>query len=272
MAVAVFVACVAHARVPDGEKVREAEAKTKAAIEAQNRAAGRAEAKKEGAATEAQRLAAELKEWPQGDVATLRQMAAEDIATIQILRLGPQRQIRNSDVLTTRYWAGRPLGDEETREKLEVLLTLIRRAGEAKKPEPRTSGIAHPPDRVLVVKPVAGEPFEIRYAAGLREPFGGLYSLELKEVLHVLSAGPSSLTIIHFHEDEVKRVIHTPAGGRSSTSEAEMRVTVDGISLYAKVREGGQTLAEDEKLMHYGEAKVYASEGPGSYIVLLHRL
>ena len=42
-----------------------------------------------------------------------------------------------------------------------------------------------------------------------------------------------------------------------------------GLTLYLKVRDGQRTLMEDEKPIHYGDALVFDSEGPGHYIVTL---
>lgn len=52
----------------------------------------------------------------------------------------------------------------------------------------------------------------------------------------------------------------------------EMHLTPErGLTLYVKLRDGKNILMEAEKPMHYGEAKVFASEGENSYIVLLDR-
>ncbi len=214
--------------------------------------------------------------WPEGNAAMLQKMTAEDIARMQIFGVTWEGSIdeRRKEQLSKRYYMEPPFGTEG-KEEVEALLTLCKRA---KKFRPRRMQGPLIPNRVLVVQPVKGEPFEIMHNSGLHAPFGGLESLELKEALFALGGGRTRITIIDFHESKVQRVIHHSAiaphtGGVSSqTVRGEMHLTSEqGLTLYLKVRDGANTLMEDEKRMHYGEAKVFAGEGPGSWVVLLHK-
>jgi len=218
--------------------------------------------------------------WRDGSAADLKSMEAKDIKSIQIFRLEwPQRIIdpRRKEEFARKQRATRPLSHDEDTQEMEGLLTLVRQAGTYKKPGKGLSYEPASPDRVLVVEPVEGEPFEILFSSYLHEPFGGVYSLELKEALYALADRSIPISIIHFDKGEVQRVIHesaiaphTGAGG-SQTTKVEMHLTSEkGLTLYVRARDGKDVLMEDEKPLHYGEAKVFKSWGTGSYIVLLH--
>ena len=131
---------------------------------------------------------------------------------------------------------------------------------------------------MLVVQPVQGEPFEILFSSDLEAPFGEVYSLELKEALYALAGCRTGVTVIHFDNEAVQRTTHhritaPHAGGRSTqTTDTEMHLTPkNGLTLYVRIREKKEVLMEDEQPLHYGEAKVFKSSGPGHYIVLLHK-
>jgi hypothetical protein len=216
---------------------------------------------------------------PNGSALDLQKMAAKDIERIQIFRIDwPKRTIdlRRKETLAQKQYAERPLTHEEDTQEIEGLITLLKQAERYKKPEML---LPHFPDHVLVVQPVEGQPFEILFSSDLHEPFGEVYSLELKEALYALAGGSTRISIIHFDKGKVQRAIHHSAiaphtGGVSSqTTKAEMHLTSEkGLTLYVKVRDGRDVLMEDEKPMHYGEAKGFKSSGAGSYIVLLHEL
>ena len=214
--------------------------------------------------------------WRDGTIADLKSMEAGDIKRIQICRIEwPKRVIAPSkkEEYAEKKYATRPLSHEEDTQEISGLLKLIREA------EPFKESGRHErstPDCVLVVEPVKGKPFEILFSTQLDEPLGEVYSLELKEALYALAGKSTRFSIICFDKGEVQRVIHHWAiaphtGGVSSqTTDAEMHLTSEkGLTLYVKVRDGEDVLMEDEKPMHYGEAKVFESSGKGSYIVLL---
>ena len=219
------------------------------------------------------------REWPEDDGTRLRKMEAGDVVRMQVCRLEWPEDVgqRLRPGLTRKHYMERPLTHDEDTEEIKALLALVKRAPPAKPipaDMPLTPAIR---DRSLVVQPVEGEPFEILYS-DLGGPFGGFHSVELQEALFALAGGKTRITIIHFHEGEVQSVIHHKAiaphtGGYSSqTTSAEMHLTSEkGLTLYLKVRDGKTVLMEDEKPMHYGEAKVFASKGPGTYIVLLQQ-
>ena len=61
-------------------------------------------------------------------------------------------------------------------------------------------------------------------------------------------------------------------GYYSQTASTELHLTAErGLTLFVKVREGKTILMNDEKPVRYGQAQVFASEGPGTYIVLLNK-
>jgi len=206
-------------------------------------------------------------QWREGTVAMLRELAPDDVVKMQIFKLvydkGAFKKAR-----ANLYFG------LESRDELEAVLALVKAAKEY---APGGESLSMMPDRVLVVQPEEGEPFEIPYHSAFHEPFGGVWSLALKEALHALSGGESRITIIYFHEGEVRRVIHTSAiaphrGGHSTpTTDAELHLTAEkGLTVWLKVRAGGEVLMDDEQPMHYGEAKVFGSKGAGSWLVVLN--
>ena len=239
-----------------------------------------AEARADKARTAADKFDLKSKWWPNGSALDLQKREAKDIEKIQIFRLewpkggfSPDTKERHPK----KQYATRPLMHDEDTQEIEGLLTLLKRAN--KKPAPGVMYESYVPDLALVVKPVGKQPFQILFSSELRhEPFGEVYSLELKEVLYALVNG-SNFTVIHLDKGEVNRVFHhrTPSplldGGFTSRDvKAEMHLSVErGLTLYVRVRDGRKTLMEDEKALHYGEAKVFKSSGPGSYIVLLQK-
>ena len=216
--------------------------------------------------------------WPTGSAVDLQKMDAKDIEKIQIFRLDwPKGTIdpRRKEELAQKQYAKRPLTHEEDTREIEGLLALLRQAEIYRKPKMCRP---HCPNRVLVVQPVAGKPFEILFSSYFHEPFGEVHSLELKEALYALAGGSTRITVIHFDKGKVQQVIHHSAiaphtGGVSSqTATAEMHLTPEeGLTLYVKIRDGKDVLMEDKKPMHYGDVKVFKSSGPSSYIVLLHK-
>jgi len=211
--------------------------------------------------------------WRKGDVTALRKMTFEEIVKIQVLGIDP---------LGKRYRLERPVTVDRNAAEIDALLVLLGRATAFRMRE----GVPWVPaaaDRVLVVQPAKGKPFEFEYNAYFAEPFAGLRAADFKQALFALSgSGPRfaqfPISIMHFDKDQVRKVIHTHAiaphrgetGGGTVT--AKLRLTAkEGLTLYLRVHElNGKTLMEDRKQMRFGDAKVFAAKESGSYIVLLH--
>jgi len=211
--------------------------------------------------------------WRKGDVTALRKMTSAEIVKLQVLGIDP---------LGKRYRLERPVTVGRNKAEIEALLVLLGRATafSVREGVPWDPALA---DRVLVVQPAKGKPFEFEYSADFGEPFAGLRAADFKQALYALSgAGPRfaqfPISIVHFDKDQVQKVIHTHAiaphrgetGGGTVT--AKLRLTAkDGLTLYLRVHEpGGKTLMEDRKQMRLGDAKVFATKESGNYIVLLH--
>ena len=125
--------------------------------------------------------------------------------------------------------------------------------------------------------PHGAKHIRIGYASGLTEPFAGLESRPLKDALHALSGGQHRITIIHLDDDKVERVIHTYAiaphlGGHGTDwLDAKLNLTPEkGLTLSLTIHTGVEDLMKDEQPMRYGEAKVFKSDGPGTYVVVLN--
>jgi hypothetical protein len=200
-------------------------------------------------------------------------MAPKDVLQLQILGIDP---------LGKRRALERPVTLERNRAEIEALLAMLGRATvfRMKAGVPWAPG---PADRVLVVHPAEGEPFEYEYNVCFTEPFAGFQAGDFKQALFALSGSGSRfakfpITVLHFDENQVQNVIHThaiaPHRGETGggTVAAKLRLTAkEGLTLYLRVHElRGKTLMEDEKQMRFGDAKVFAGKGTGSYIVLLH--
>ena len=70
------------------------------------------------------------------------------------------------------------------------------------------------------------------------------------------------------------RAIAPHLGGMySHTCDTELHcAAADGLRLHLKIRGPDRaTLVDDEQPIRYGEAKVFASKGPGKYAVLLEK-
>jgi len=212
-------------------------------------------------------------QWRKGDVTALQKMTPEEIVKIQFMRIDP---------LGKRHYLERPVTVDRNKAEIEALLALLGRATAFR----MRAGVpwdAAPSDRVLVVQPAEGEPFEFEYSACFGDPFAGLQAPDFKQALFALSGGGARfaqfpITILHFDKSEVRKVIRTRAiaphrgetGGGTVTARLHLTAK-KGLTLYLHVHElGGKTLMEDEKPMRFGDAKVFAAKGPGSYIVLLH--
>jgi len=210
--------------------------------------------------------------WPRGDVATLRKMKPEDVVKMQIFRIGDLNDLtRNRNV---RHHTAPPFGIE-SKEEVAALLAIIRRAKPAGRPRPGSTYVPAPPDRVLVVQPVKSQPFEFLYSQMFHEPFAGLGSRELKEAFYLLSGGPLRVSVIHLQDGKVREALHKSVGRGMRAGQrmtCRLKLTAEhGLSLAVKLREKGETLMEETQPMYYGQARVFASKGPGTYIVLLNR-
>lgn len=219
--------------------------------------------------------------WPDGSVTDLQKLDAKDVEKIQIFNLIWLKRmidIQRKNELAEKKYTTYPLTRVKDIHEIEGLLTLLRKAPRYNPTSNEVHCESPPPDRVLVVQPVHGEPFEILYSSYFHEPFGEVHSLELKEALYALSGGCTGISIIHFENGEVHQTINRSAiaphrgGSYSQTTAVEMHLTAEtGLTLFVRIRNVKSVLMEDEKSLHYGQAKVFASQGPGSYIVLLHK-
>jgi hypothetical protein len=225
---------------------------------------------------EAENRDLKAQQWPDGDLAVLKAMTAADIVKMQIFAADRTQRIvdqRRKELYQKRYLTFH-FGTEHKTE-VEAVLGLIKQAPKYKPP---AMELALPPNRVLVVQPVKGEPFEFIYNSNLDAPFAGVYSRELKEALFALSEKTTRLSIIQLDGDKMLSTINTSAipahrgGSYSQTLRVELHLTPEkNLTLYLKLcDEEGILLMEDEQPAHYGEATVYTSRGPGQYIVLLH--
>lgn len=202
-----------------------------------------------------------------GDVAEFQRMTADNIISLQVYDLDQEGKKRYREHAVTT---------ERNKPQVATILQVVRNAKEFSIPHgvPRAPC---PPDSVLVVQPVKGDPFEFSYSRDLQEPFAGLYSREMKEALFSISGGEFPITIIHVREGEVHKVFHEfvmapHRGGTGGAVSAELHLTpMDGLTVWTKITEQGKTLMEGERSMHFGDAKVFPSRDRGSYIVLLHR-
>lgn len=216
--------------------------------------------------------------WPTGTASMLQGVEPKDVVKLQIFGLNWPKGVideRDKEHLARKDYTEGPLTQEENPKDIETLLILIKHAGKWTVPGEGVSYVSLSPDRVLVVQPKEGKPFEILYSSSLDEPFGNLYSKELKEALRALTDG-ASFSIIHVDKGEVQNVIevNAPAPHRGSSGspavDADMHLVPTGISLHIRVRAAGKVVVDDENPLHYGGAKVFKSSGSGIYIVLLH--
>jgi hypothetical protein len=202
-----------------------------------------------------------------GSVAELQCMTAEDIRSLQVYDLDQEgkKHYREHAVTTERH-----------KPQVAAFLQAFRNAKNFSIPRgvPRDPC---PPDSVVVIEPVRGEPFEFSYSRYLHEPFAGMYSRELKEALYSLGGGNFPITIIHFRHGTVQRVFHENViaphrGGTAGIFSAELHLTPkNGLTVWVNITENGRTVMEGEVPMHFGDAKVFPSTDQGSYIVLLNK-
>ena len=215
-------------------------------------------------------------QWPDGDLAVLKGMAAADIVKMQIFAAdwpGGVIDLQRKELYQKRYLTH--YFGAEGRTEVEAVLALIKQAPKYEPPGMLEIGL--PPNRVLAVQPVKGEPFEFLYHSDLDAPFAAVYSRELKEALFTLSETTSRLSIIQLDGGKVVKTINTCAipphrGGMYSQSlSVELHLTPEkGLTLYLKLRdENGNLLVGDEQPVHYGQATLFTPRGPGQYIVLL---
>ncbi|HLX62283.1 MAG TPA: hypothetical protein VKX17_13470 [Planctomycetota bacterium] len=218
---------------------------------------------------------------PRGTAEMIDKLDVSEIEKIELLRLDWGRNpIDDRDTSPARrvYTEAPLLPGEEKREQAATLLKLIKDAPAFAKRqrgfEPMSS------DSVMVIHLKGGQAFEIVYHAGLKSPFAGRYSLELKEALWSLSHHDSRITIIHIKDGKVKRTIHEIGSGASGTLQVEMHLTREkGLSLYLRLmaeEDYGKPLKdrkvemEDEQVVHYGESAIYKS-GEDTYAVMVEQ-
>jgi len=217
--------------------------------------------------------------WPDGELAALKAMAPADIVKMEIFAIDwPQRMIAPGRKDLYKKVSSTFHFGTERRDELEVVLALIEQAPKYSLP----AGVAlepMPPDRALVVQPVKGEPFEFLYSSALREPFAGVYSRELKEALYALSENTTGFSVIQLDGGKVTRTLNewTCPPHRGGVASQILAVALHlspekGLTMSLKLRdEKGNILLESEQPVHYGEATVFPSPGPGEFVVLLQK-
>ena len=202
-----------------------------------------------------------------GTAAELLKIEAEDIKSLQIYDFDPfgKKRYREHAVTAERHKS--------------IIVALLKAYADAK-PFKISAGVPRdlcPPDRILVVEPIEGEPFQIEFSNDLGEPFAGRYSLELKETLHALGGGRFPLSIICLQAGKVVNVYHENViaphrGGIGGVVTAALQLNrKGGLALELNITEAAKTLVEGELPIHFGEAKVFPSKADGVYIVLLHK-
>lgn len=208
------------------------------------------------------------KEWRKGGLEELQAMTAKDVKSMQVFNLTRQnkKEYREHAVTTAR-----------NAPQIEAFLRFLKTSKQYFIPH----GVPlcpFPPDRVLVIEPATGAPFEFAYSDYLDEPFAGVHSLELKEALYALGGGNFPISVILLKEGQVNAVSHHAViaphrgGFGGGNLAAELRLTPQvGISLWVKIGDDERPVVERDMPMHFGDAKVFASGNEGIYIVLLHK-
>ena len=215
-----------------------------------------------------------MADWPQGDVEKLRDMDAGEIVKIQIFAADWPDHVIDPKRPHVKRALEQPFTTEKHRDLVASFLAMLGRA----KPWKPARAAGTRIDRVLVVQPVEGEPFEFLYSAESNAPFAGLGSVELKEALYALSGGPSRVTIIWLEDGKVRGTLTqeliAPQQGGVFSATLSARLTLmpaNGLALSIKLRSGGQVIVDDEQPMSYDQAKVFPSKDKATTIVLLRR-
>ena len=148
--------------------------------------------KRQEAVEAAARKKQSVRDFPQGTAARLKDLAAADVARMEIFAL-----IRGDRERPAKRHAGGPLEEEQ----VAAVLVLF---GAAEPARPRGDRRPPPMTPTLVVEPAAGkgDPFEIHYYADLDEPIGGVDSRPLKEALWGLSHS-CRCSLIHVRDGQV---------------------------------------------------------------------
>jgi len=197
-----------------------------------------------------------LKEHPAGKGEMLRKLAFADIQVMQIFRVNPDG---------SKGYVDPPLSENT----IQGILALCKKAKPYQHPK---KGIRSRCDYVMVVQLKSGQSFEIRYSSILGEPFGGLYSKDLKEALYFVSRLGGRCSLINFVDGKVTDVKHTWVGSSGQGLSVKMWLNIKGeLVLRVKMYEKGKNTIDQSIPMHYGDAKVFNHKGKGHLIVLLHK-
>ena len=194
----------------------------------------------------------------------LRAMSADEIESMQFFRLDRE------DGGFKKRFIGKPV----SRTAIRGILHLCRQAGEPRR-RSRERRKQLRPDYSLVVKPVKGGIFEIRYDSRVSAPFGGLESRELKEAIYAATVSGGYCTAIHFKGNKVVGTTRCAirAGGRKHGTEhykVAMRIDERGrLILDLRIKRDGKVIMQGRLPMRYGQAKVFPHDGEGHMIVLL---
>jgi len=237
--------------------------------------------------------------WAQGSLETLKRLTAADIVKMQIfalkradqlpfgvevalgvveVALGAEEEQLHDAVrmwrlmLNQKSLLSHHFGTEGTGE-IAALLALI---AKATTPVPVRTAAPLPPDRVLVVQPVKGEPFEFLYNASLHEPFAGVYSRELKEALYALSEPDIRMSLIELKGTQIHRTLNlsTIPAHRGGIGGQDYFVSLclapeQGLLLRLKLKVDDAVI-EGELPAHFGQAVSYPAPAPWQCLVLLH--
>jgi hypothetical protein len=249
------------------------------------RALGQADPDEQAKAKEKARVDAILKkraamdrplkgDWPAGDVGKLRDMDPEQIVKIQIFAIEWPDHAVDPRRPHIKQYLEHPYSAEEHRNVVASLLALLGRAKPFVKPGGRYEPFT--PDRVLVVQPVEGEPFEFLYSNEFKEPFAGLASPELKEALWAMSS-VSRVSIIRLLDGKVQQTllqeVIAPEGSvETATMRTQLKMTpADGLMLAIKLRRDGEVLVDDVLPIRYEQATVFPSKDKATTIVLFRQ-
>jgi hypothetical protein len=211
-------------------------------------------------------------DWPAGDVGKFRDMDPEQIVKIQIFGIEWPDHVVAPGRPHVKQYLEKPFSTEENRTMVASLLALLGRA----KPWKPTRAEAMRFDRVLVVQPVEGEPFEFLYSNEFTEPFAGLASPELKEALSAMSS-VSRVSIIRLQDGKVQQTllqeVIAPEGSvNTATMRTQLKMTpANGLMLAIKLRREGEVLVDDVLPIRYEQATVFPSKDKATTIVLFRQ-
>ncbi|GEM_PF-2557426 len=206
------------------------------------------------------------------DIASLKKIAPEDIATMQFYR------VEWVDLQPVKTYLSAPFGDD-SRQEIDAIMGLIEQA-----PNAKAGNLGEPlngdPDRALVIRLVDGAAYEILYNSLWSSPFGSVKSRRLKEALYGLSCNSNRIAIMQVQDD--KKIAVTPMRAQSVqrsgiTSNGlitvALKLTTEGdlvLSLKAKDSSRTRILVDGRKVIQYGSAVVFNTlDGKDMFIAYL---